>query len=613
MEITRRELLGLAGVVPLASLFGGALAGCAQTAGSAGKALQRVRPTDAAWPDQASWNGLRGSLKGKLIKVHSPLQACAEQAPSAQCSALFKSLKNPYFIGDDVGLTQTLGWADAWTSQPSVYAVAAENAADVAAAVNFARENALRLVVKGGGHSYLGTSNAPDSLLIWTRRMNKISMHDAFVGQGCSGRVSAKPAVSVGAGAIWMHTYNEVMTRHGRYVQGGGCATVGVAGLIQSGGFGSFSKNYGIAAASLLEAEVVTADGKVLVVNECSHPELFWGLKGGGGGSLGVVTRVTLETHDLPETFGAFFTTVQANSATAYRRLVAKVLDFYARHLFNPHWGEQISLRPDNSVNFYMVFQGIDKTQAEALWKPFFEWLRHDPDMTVLSAPQLIALPARHFWDPATLKKIPGLVLSDNRPDAPADNVFWSGNLPETGQYMHGYQSAWLPASLLDENRQAALADTLVAASRHFEVSLHCNKGMAGGSPAALARSRDTAMNPAVLKAFALVIIAEGSDPAYPGVVGHEPDVAAARRDARAIDAAMQEIYRLVPKAQAGAYVSESDYFDDAWQESYWGPNYPRLAAVKKKYDPDCLFFVHNGVGTEGWSRDGFSKSSQIM
>lgn len=610
MEVTRRELLGLVGAIPLASLFGGVLAGCAQTAASAGNGFQRVRPSDAGWPNQASWEGLRGRLKGKLIEIHSPLQACAGQAQSASCTALFKALKNPYFIGDNVALTQTLGWADAWTSRPSVYAVAAENAADVAAAVNFARENALRLVIKGGGHSYLGTSNAPDSLLIWTRRMNKISVHDAFVGQGCSGRVSARPAVSVGAGAIWMHTYNEVTTRHGRYVQGGGCATVGVAGLIQSGGFGSFSKNYGIAAASLLEAEVVTADGKVLLVNECSHPELFWGLKGGGGGSLGVVTRVTLETHDLPATFGAFFATVQARSAKAYRRLIAKLLDFYAKNLFNPHWGEQILLRPDNSIEFYMVFQGLGKDQVEALWKPFFDWLRNDSDMEVKSAPQLTVLPARYFWDPATLKKVPGVVLSDDRPDAPADNVFWSGNLPETGHYLHAYQSAWLPAALLDKSRQAALADTLYAASRHFELSLHCNKGMAGGSAAAIARSRKTAMNPAVLEAFALVIIAAGSEPAYPGIAGHEPDVQAARIDAHAIDAAMEEIYRLVPKAQAGAYVSESNYFDDAWQESYWGPNYPRLAAVKKKYDPDCLFFVHNGVGTEGWSRDGFTKRS---
>ena len=88
---------------------------------------------------------------------------------------LAKNLKNPYFIGDHPGLTETLGWVDAWATKPSVYAVAASNAQDIAAAVNFARENNLRLAVKGGGHSYQGTSNAPDSLLIWTRHMHDIA------------------------------------------------------------------------------------------------------------------------------------------------------------------------------------------------------------------------------------------------------------------------------------------------------------------------------------------------------------------------------------------------------------------------------------------------------
>ena len=82
---------------------------------------------------------------------------------------MLQNIRNPFYIGDQAGGTQVSGWLDAWTPAPSVYAVKARQAADVAAAVNFARTHNLRLVVKGGGHSYLGTSNAPDSLLIWTR------------------------------------------------------------------------------------------------------------------------------------------------------------------------------------------------------------------------------------------------------------------------------------------------------------------------------------------------------------------------------------------------------------------------------------------------------------
>src|SRR4029077_21195956 len=126
---------------------------------------------------------------------------------------------------------------------------------------------------------------------------------------------------TVEAGAIWGQVYDAVTKKGGRYVQGGGCLTVGVAGLIQSGGFGSFSKAYGMAAASLLQAEIVTADGAVRIANACTNPDLFWAIKGGGGGSLGVLTKVTLRTRELPELFGAVFTTIKATSQGAFRQL----------------------------------------------------------------------------------------------------------------------------------------------------------------------------------------------------------------------------------------------------------------------------------------------------
>ena len=334
----------------------------------------RVRPTDPRWPTPAQWQRLGRQMGDAFITVHSPILACSGARDAAACAALFRSLKNPYVLGDDVALTQTLGWVDAWTSRPSVYAVAARHARDVAAAVSFARDHNLRLVVKGGGHSYQGTSNAPDSLLVWTRRMNDVTLTDAFVPAGCEGRVAPTRAVTVGAGAVWSHVYDAVTTRGGGYVQGGGCMTVGVAGLVCSGGFGSFSKAFGLAAASLLQAEVVTADGAVRTCNACMNTDLFWALKGGGGGSFGVVTRLTLKVHPLPETFGAVNFTVRAASDVAYRKLVGMAIDLYADRLMNPHWGEQIRLR-GNALQVAMVFQGLTRAEAVAVWQPFFDAL----------------------------------------------------------------------------------------------------------------------------------------------------------------------------------------------------------------------------------------------
>src|SRR5215831_5033951 len=250
---------------------------------------------------------------------------------------------------------------------------------------------------------------------------------------------------------MWVDVYDAVTTKAGRYVQGGGCVTVGVAGLIQSGGFGSFSKNYGTAASWLLEAEIVTADGAVRVANACTNPDLFWGLKGGGGGSLGVITRLTLKTHELPSFFGAVSATVHAFSEAAFRRLISHFVDFYADNLLNPHWGETVTLRPGNRLDIRMAFQGLDEHQANTLWQPFFHWVNGSPqDLTYWLTPRVIAAPARNLWDPAFLKThVPGAVLSDDRPGAPADNIFWSGNLAEVGHFLSGFQSLWLPASLL--------------------------------------------------------------------------------------------------------------------------------------------------------------------
>jgi len=602
--MNRRQFLAGCAIVPLTArgqLFRQAVA----MEGGAGRTLQRVRPSSPDWPSDEAWGKLKDAVGGSLVKVETPLAACRQPDGVEACATLFKELKNPYYIRDQVGITQTLGWIDGWTYQPSAYAVAARQSSDVVAAVNFARERNLRLVVKGGGHSYLGTSNAPDSLLIWTRAMDAITLHDGFVAAGCSD--APQPAVSIGAGAIWMHAYNMVATSGGRYVQGGGCGTVGVAGLVQGGGFGSFSKRYGTAAASLLEAEIVTADGALRIANARQHPDLFWALKGGGGGTFGVVTRVTLRTHALPEFFGGVFASVQATSDAAFRKLIGRFVAFYASALHNDHWGEIVNLRRHNSFEISMSFQGLSREQAEAVWQPFFDWLKASPaDYTITSAPLVVALPARHLWDPDFLRDhFPQAILADDRPGASPDNIFWAGNLAEAGHVLYGFQSVWLPAALLAAERQELLADTLFAASRQHPLELHFQKGLSGASDEVIAAARDTATNPDVLSAFMLVIVAGEGPPAYPGLAGHEPNLKNARNEAAQIGRAMGELRKIAP--ECGSYVAESDYFESNWQQSYWGPNYPRLLVIKQKYDPDGLFFVRHGVGTETWSDDGFS------
>lgn len=597
----RRRLLELASTLPLAPL---AVSSLAATGRAAARTMRRVRPGEASWPAPAVWQRLSEDVGGRLVRVVSPLEPCIKAPGSDACTARIEDLQNPYFIGEQAAGTQTTGWLNAWTSSPSVYAVAASNTSDVVAAVNFAREKNLRLVVKGGGHSYQGTSNAPDSLLIWTRAMHDITLHDAFVPDGSS--AAPQHAVTIEAGARWLPTYDAVTTKAGRYVQGGGCATVGVAGLIQSGGFGSFSKRYGTAASSLLQAEIVTADGQVRIANASMNSDLFWALKGGGGGSFGVVTKVTLATYEIPEFFGGIGGTIKANSDAAFHTMIGEFVRFYRRSLMNPHFGESISLRPNNTLFFNMVFQGLDQEQAQAIWKPFADFLAASPqDYAWTDALQIHTLPARHWWDPDYRRRFaPKSILIDPRPGASPDNVWWAGNEVECGIFFYAFESIWMPADLLEQPER--LAEALFTASRNFEVQLHFNKGLAGAPEDRRAAARGTAMNPAVVDAFALAIIANGAPHTTPGLPGHEPNVEAAQKGALAVKDAANALREVVPGA--GAYVSESNFFDPNWQTSYWGPHYPRLLTVKKRYDPDGLFFVHNGVGSEEWSPDGFTR-----
>jgi FAD/FMN-containing dehydrogenase len=570
--------------------------------------VRRVRPSDPGWPSPASWRRLNDSVDGNLLRVDFPINACVSAPDGAACTALFSDLKNPYYIGDNPGVTQTLGWVDAWTTQPSVYAVAARHAKDIAAAVNFARENNLRVVIKGGGHSYQGTSNAPDSLLIWTRHMHDVTPRNDFVPQGCQSTQRPQRAVTVGAGAIWSQAYDVVTTKGGGYVQGGGCTTVGVAGLIQSGGFGSFSKHFGMAAASLLEAEVVTADGQVRIANACTNADLFWALKGGGGGTFGAISTVTLRVHDLPEFGGGADISVTAASDEAYRRLIRRFVGFYQESLFNNQWGEQAHFSRDNRLEISMVHIGLDTAQSRRVWQPFLDWLaRSSGAYTIESEPRIGSMPLRHWWDVDwSTAHHRDVFKADPRPGASPGNVWWNGDSGQVGWVVWGYESLWMPASLLADDSQEKLANALFAASRHAEVELHFNKGLAGAPADVIDAARDTAMNPAVCGAFALAIIGDGQGPAYPGVPNHEPDVAKGRIGANAVHRAMNELRSVAPNG--GAYVSESNFFEADFQHAYWGTNHSRLAGVKNTYDPDGLFFVHNGVGSEQWSADGFTR-----
>lgn len=528
----------------------------------------RVRPQDPQWPTPAECAALNGRISGRLIRVRSPLSGCGRGATDRACPYAIKSLHDPYYLRDEPGLTQLSGYADAWVSRPSAPAVRARSAADVAAAVGFARHHRRLPVIKGAGHGSQGTSDAPDSPRIWTRDMDRITIEESFVPVGRAGE-RPQPAVDIGAGAVWMDAYHAVTTVAGRYVQGGGCATVGVAGRVRSGGFSSFSKHFGTCATGLLQAEVVTADGRIRRVNAHRDAHLFWALKGGGG-TFGVVTRVWLRVRELPDQFGAVFATLQAHSDAAFRRLIDRFTRLCRESLINPHWGETVTFHRDRRLTLSLVSNGLTRARMEALWRPLFAWVRAAPkDLQLhpsLLGPSLIGtMPARHGWDARCWQREwPGTMTSDPRPDAPTYSARWTGDGAQAGQFRHAYASLWLPRALLDESQRERLAGAWFDASRPWNVTLHFNKGLAGAPSETVA----------------------------------------------AISRSIGILRRIVPGG--GSYVSVSAYFQARWQHAFWGAHDPRWLAAKMKYDPTGLFSFITVWAANTGARTGSPPSASV-
>ena len=346
-------------------------------------------------------------------------------------------------------------------------------------AINFAKKHSLKLVIKGTGHDYLGRSNAPGSLLVWTHQMRGISMHDAFVPQGAPRNAAGIPAVTIEAGARWGEVYREVIAKHGRYVQGGGCPSVGaVGGFLQGGGFGSFSKKYGMGASNLLEVKLSSANGE-RDRDEWQQIPPVWALKGGGGGTFGIVAKATLQTHALPNYVGFHIGKISAKSDEAFKELLEYFINFYREKLNYEHWGEQITIKPDNSIILSLCFQGFTQEEAENIWVPFRKWISRSDSFSMES--NFLTCPAKNYWDyPYLAKNYPDSIKKESNSTQEDPLFYWSNNQHEVGAFWLAYHSRWLPAALFDEKAAQKLATVLFEASRHHEYSLHFNKGLAG-------------------------------------------------------------------------------------------------------------------------------------
>lgn len=559
-------------------------------------AREYCKPEMPCWPKDQQWQMLKEQVGGRLVIPKESTAICTKMPKGKACQQALKDMKNPFFLQTNPGDTQSQGWLNAWQSVASNYAVLAKSSEDVSYAVNFAKKHNLKVAIKGAGHDYLGRNVAKDSLLIWLRPIRKLEYSEAFLPQGAPKGSTPQKAITVGAGERWLNVYNEVTTNHNRFVQGGGCASVGATGgFTQGGGFGSWSKNFGTGAAGVLEFKIVTATGETLIANKHQNNDLFWAVRGGGGGTFGVVTEMTMLTHPLPSHFALVQGEVTLSSQKDYKPLVKEVLSFFSDHLNNQHWGENISFDGEK-VTWFLLSQGLSEREIKTLWKRLEKSLSnhkigHNTKLKVSM------IPPNKMWSLTYMKSnFPELVVENKAKGAETGEFWWAPNSAEVSTFWYTYQSWWLPNKAFTKENLDKTVAAFVKASKHHTVAFHIQKGLAGASKQAIRLSQETSTNPKVFEATGLIIMSAGTNGIYANVNDFALDVKKAKKTINKINKAMYAFKKLAPNA--GTYANEADYFEPNWQQAFFGKYYPKLLEIKKKYDPASLFSCHHCVGS---------------
>jgi FAD/FMN-containing dehydrogenase len=543
--------------------------------------------------DESIWDKLSRRVGGRLVKPTSPVKPCLESPASPACTQTLEDRYNPFRNEDEPGAVQYNGYFEGWDPAVSPYAIVAASAKDVAEGIKFAGEHQVPLVVKGTGHDFLGRSSRTEALLIWTHEMRSLEFESAFRPVGAPEETEPVAVVHCGPGLTWLDVY-QAATERDLYVQGGSATSVGLGGFLLGAGYGLFSKRFGNAAANLVEAEIVVANGSVIIANEHQNSDLFFALKGGGGGSFGIVTRFTVLTFAPPKTVGNLVQNLSAETDGAYQLALEKYLLIMGTAYNTPTYSLTMHARPGRTASTSVNYLDTTADEVLAAVKDFQEWVDEQSDVEFTNT-HVYEMDFKYFWNGQYLAThYPELVTID--PENP--NLWWYTD-PEASvnYYIDSMQSRWVPARLFEPEHIGELAAALIETSAKGLIEIVTYKGMAGADAATAARNATLSTNPAALASPALVLFARVQPGVYPGIPGHSPDKQKSAQSSTEARAAIDVFRELMP--ETGAYFNESSYHEPNPNQAFWGSNYERLLEVKKRYDPNNLFKVHLGVGSD--------------
>ena len=449
----------------------------------------------------------------------------------AQLDELRNGFEGEIVRPDDAGYAGACRVWNAMIDKHPAIVARCRTTADVVRAVKFARARGLALAVRGGGHNIAGNALVDDGIVIDLSAMKAVKVDPA-----------AK-RVTVEGGAL-LGDVDAATLAHGLAVPLGINSTTGVGGLTLGGGFGWIGRKFGMTVDSLESAEVVTAAGDVVVASEKSHGDLFWALRGGGG-NFGVVTRFTFRLHPVgPEVLSGLVVHPLADGAAVlrhYREFTANMPDELSVYIVARNAPPLPFLAPEvhgkGVVVVAFAYAGDPKegerlvAPLRAFGKPYGEAVGVQPFAAWQTAfDPLLAPGSRNYWKSHNLAK-----LEDGFFDALLGAV---ANLP----------------------------------SDQCEV-LVCSLGGAMSRPAPGATA-----------------YAQRDAKYVMNVHGRWEDAA---DDARCVAWARGFFEAAAPYATGGVYVNFLTAEEADRVAAAYGPNYARLADVKRVYDPDNLFRVN--------------------
>ena len=406
-------------------------------------------PKDACWPAAERWRGLEGGLS-KEAQLHAlsleSLDACFLQGNNA---IGLVDEGHGACMQDNACLFDKCTYGNAWNV--AAYSVQVRTVADIQAALAFANTHNVSVSVKTSGHSYAGSSSMKGSLQIYMSEFEKYG-EVATVVDTCG--TSHDHVLKIGGGQPWGDAYAAV-AKAGREIVGGGGLTVSAAGgWLMGGGLSSLSRKYGYGIDNLVAVDVVTAAGDVVKADACSHPDLFWAARGGGGGTFGVLIAAYYRTHEISKvtTLSMAIAATALNVATIGLPTLDSWVDF---------WVDTSPTIDTNWTGGYWTLSGITSffyhgTKAEALASDFVVALNAWKAGLKPEHAALVAISLEEFGSYWEFRK--SFCALD--PSTPACKR-WGAQTDATGQQGTNIHSRMIPRSFVEKNGGADAKATL--------------------------------------------------------------------------------------------------------------------------------------------------------